>query len=504
MTTHARTPLFLTLTSLLLAGLACNFPQPVSSRPAPGNLIEAFPLAKNRPPAPVTAAPLEAPPPELPRLSPAEDPPLEFGPPGASPDDEDRPTLSGPAQTLDTEHFRIHYTLQGADAVPAEDANNNQHPDYVEQVARSLEFVWYAEIEIFGWPPPPPDGSLGGDDRVDIYLQDIMSTDDLAGYVDGGFRETLVGDNPRTEVVEIRSSHSFMALDNDYAELSDTRNHDHLEFMRAVVAHEFMHVIQYGMDGAEPADWLWEATATWMEDEVYNHINDGLTVLGAPFKSPDSCQLVYGGEERVEDIDNWYGQWLFLRFISERYGHATVRGIWEAAVNFDGYDAISHALIAVDTDLQTVFTEYSVALLTRDFEEGEDYPVLRLEGFTRAGEVFTPVDGVGQMGADYIEIQTGQPVAIQLTGDLPGLLVGIRGEEVHRFWLVEGRASVDSAAFERLYLIVLNTQLALRERHCEYTGYSVEVSAGGQPQTADAITRRAHFIPPYVEGLLEP
>lgn len=504
MATHPRLSIIFALSSLLLAALACNFPEPAGSRPAPGNLIEASPLAKNRPLEPVAVAPLEDLPPDLPRLSPAKDPPLEFGPPGESQADESRPTLSGPAQTLDTEHFRIHYTLRGADAVPAEDANDNQHPDFVEYVARSLEFVWYAEIEVFGWPPPPPDGGLGGDDRVDIYLQDIMSSDDLAGYVDGGFRDSLVGDNPNTEVVEIRSSHSYMVLDNDYAELSHARNDDHLEFMRAVVAHEFMHVIQYGMDGAEPADWLWEATATWMEDEVYDHINDGLTVLGAPFKSPDSCQLVYGGEERIEDEDNWYGQWLFLRFISERYGHATVRGIWEAAVNFDGYDAIEHALAVVDTDLESVFIEYSVALLTRDFEEGDNYPVLRLEGYTRPGEVFTPVDGVGQLGADYIEIETGQPVAIQLAGDLPGLLVGIRGEEVHRFWLVDGQASVDSAAFERLYLIVLNTQLALRERYCELVGYSVELTPGGQPQTADAVTRRAHFVPPYVEGLLGP
>ncbi len=503
MITYSRTPLFFALAGLMLAALACNFPQPTAARPAPGNLIEANPLAKNRPPAPVTAAPLEAPPPELPRLSPAEDPPLEFGPPGSSPADEGRPRLSGPAQTLDTQRFRIHYTLRGVDAVPAEDANNNQHPDFVEDIARALEFSWQAQIEIFGWPPPPPDSPLGGDDRVDVYLQEIMTSEDLAGYVDDGTRGNILGDNPRTETLEIRASHSFMVLDNDYREISDPHT-SRLDFIRAVVAHEFMHVIQYGMDSNEPADWLWEATATWMEDEVYDQINDGLSVLGAPFKSPDSCQLIYGGEERVEDEDNWYGQWLFLRYISERYGHATVRAIWEAAIHLDGYEAIEYALATVGTNLDELLTGYSLALLTRDFEEGDHYPVLRLEGIARPGEVFTPLDGVGQMGADYIEIETGQALAIHLQGELNGLVVGVRGEEVHHFRLAEGRASVDSAAFERLYLIVLNTQRASRERHCAFSEYTVEVTPGGQPQTADALTRRAYFIPPYVEGLLEP
>ena len=35
-------------------------------------------------------------------------------------DSEERPTLTGPAHTLDTAHFRIHYTFEGADAVQSE------------------------------------------------------------------------------------------------------------------------------------------------------------------------------------------------------------------------------------------------------------------------------------------------------------------------------------------------------------------------------------------------
>lgn len=492
------------LTALLLAALACNFPQPAAPRPAPSPLIEAFPAAKNRPVAAAPEEPGPLPIEHLPRLSPTEEMEIEIGPPGTSPQDSDRPTLSGPAQTLDTEHFRIHYTLSGGDAVPRQDNNGNQQPDYVEHVARALEYVWYAEIEVFGWPAPPADGSLGGDGRVDVYLQNIMTDEDTAGYVTTSQRGATVGDNPNTEIRETNSQHSYMVLDNDYREIASPRSQTNLDYMRVVVAHEFMHVIQYGIDGSEPAEWLWEATATWIEDEVYDHINDGLTVLTAPFKAPDSCQMAYGGEERVEDLDNWYGQWLFLRFISERYGHATVRAIWEQAVTHDGYGAVGRALAAVGTSLPEVFREYSLALLTRDFEEGDTYPLLRLEGVAVVDEPFTPVDGVAQMGADYIEIEASAPVTIRLEGSLPGWVVGVRGEEVHLYTLEDGPAGVDAAAFERLYLIVMNPEAALRERHCAFTDYSVQVLSGGAPQTADEIRGRAYFHPPRVEGLHDP
>ncbi|MBI3158978.1 MAG: hypothetical protein HYZ26_05195 [Chloroflexi bacterium] len=492
---------------LVLAALACNFPLTPLPRPGHSGLIEARLAIKPRPHLPLAERPglkpigpaLE----DLPRLSPLAELDLEFGPPGPSPRDEDRPALSGRPQSLDSEHFRIHYTTSGADAVSGKDGDQNGHPDYVEHVARALEYVWQAEIEIFGWPAPPPDGTLGGDERVDVYLVNILTDEEIAGYADGGYRDTFVGDNPNTPVVESRSHHAFMALDNDYREIGGSPAYA-LDFMRSTAAHEFMHVIQYGIDGGEPADWLWEATATWIQDEVYNDVNDANEVLTAPFKAPDSCQLEYGGEARVEDLDNWYGEWLFLRYISEHYGHATVRAIWEAAASLDGYAAIQHALGLAGTTLEELFSEYTLAVLTRDFEEGEDYPVVRLEGKASLDAVFNPLDGVGQMGADYIELPVEGTLTITLLGGLPGQVVGIRGDEVHVFQLEAGRVAVEGSAFEKLYLIVLNPQTAGRERECAFSGYSVEVQRGGQPSTADSVRGRGHFRPPRVEGLLDP
>ncbi len=423
-------------------------------------------------------------------------------------DDEGRPVLSGSEETLDTEHFRLHYTFDGQDAAAS--------ASYVDEVAQALEHVWQVEIEQFGWAAPPPDEGIGGDDRYDVYLQEIL-WDGTFGYVEGGEDSRYrgagqVGDtrnarNARTtSALKERASASFMVLDNDYADTEDlvTADYTILDMMRSTVAHEFNHALQFGYDGEEPADWLWEATSTWMQDEVYDDINDGIEDAYAVFKSPDSCQLAYGGEARVEDENHWYGEWIFLRYISEQYGHATVRAIWEQATTLDGYDAIEAALNAAGTSLEETLRSYTIALLTRDFEEGDTYPVLRLEGEASTG-TFTPLDGVGQMAADYIEILAEGVVTIAVDDEyFTPLLVGISGKQASVFEFNGTQASADASAFEHLYLIAINPDQAVDEYDCYFSEYSVEVSSAGSAQTAVETLSAANFSAPAVEELMDP
>ncbi len=416
-------------------------------------------------------------------------------------DENDRPILSGEEELLDTEHFRIHYTTSGRDAVAS--------LEYVNQVAEALEYSWQVEIDQFGWAAPPPDEGIGGDDRYDVYLQEIL-WDGTFGYTEGGEQryrgDGQAGDNPNTPAIEKRAAASFMVLDNDYADLDEfaIEHYAVLDVMRSTVAHEFNHAIQFGYDGEEPADWLWEATATWMQDEVYDDINDGNEDLLAVFKSPDSCQLAYGGEQRVEDENHWYGEWIFIRFISEQYGHETVRAIWEQSAQLDGYEAIEAALNAAGTTLDDTLRNFSVALLTRAFEEGASYPVLRLEGEARTG-TFTPLDGVGQMAADYVEILAEGPLTITLDAEtLDGILVGIADGQASLFSLTDGEVRVDSGPFDHLYFIVINPERAEGEFDCYFSEYTIDVRTGGAPQAAAQTLPAANFEAPQVEELMDP
>jgi hypothetical protein len=409
------------------------------------------------------------------------------------------PEMSGKEEILDTEHFRIHYTLKGKDKVP--------NMTYINTVAEIMEHVYQVQVEQMGWPAPPPDNGFGGDERYDIYILNIFE-DGTAGYADGGFPETLVGDNPNSLPVEARSHYSYLALDNDYAELEDfgAENESVTAVLQSTAAHEFNHAIQFAMDGEEPLEWLWEATATWIQGQVYPHVRDADEDLLAVVKSPDTCQAAYGGETRVEDENHWYGLWIFLQYISENYGPETVRSIWENAQELDGYEALEVALFDAGTTLDAAFREFSLALLARGFDRGAEFPTLRLEGEASIESVFTPRDGVGQLAADYVEIQTGGTVAIRLNAEnLSGLVVGLRNGEMSVFNMVTNQASINTADFDHVYLLIINYDRAETEYDCQFTPYTVTVEATNQP--ADPPTSQVaapNFTPPEIEELLDP
>lgn len=483
--------------ALLLSSLACQ--TLLGDGASPLGLNEAKPTRMP------TATPTEIPPLSV-RLSGEDLPVLEFDPPGEDMEERGRPHLSGPGFTLDSEHFRIHYTFDGDDAVPDRDANSNQQPDYVEEVARALEFSWYAEIEYFGWAAPPSDEDMGGDDRYDIYLLNILG-DEYAGYTDSDRRNSLVGDNPNSPLIEENSTRSFVVLDNDYAEYEEFRvaGISLLEYMHSVAAHEFNHAIQFGYDGEEPHDWLWEATATWMEDQVFDSVNETVGALPAVFKSPDSCQLAEGGEKREEDSDHWYGMWIMMRYLSEHYGDDAVRRIWELAVSLDGYDIWDALLGEEATSFDTFFIDFTIAVLTRDFEEGDSYPTVRLEGRASSEEVFVPDDGVEQVAMEYIELLGDGIHTVRLDStELTGEVVGIRDEESFVYPLHGGETTLNLSDFAHTYLIVVNLDRAGGAANCRPSDYSVSLESGGTAQQADRTLSATHFQLPRVESFHQP
>ncbi len=498
--------LLLALSLLWLSSLAC---QTLTEPEEIFGESPTIPIKSSAPtpqPEQQAAEPTAANPLQNPRLTSANLPSLTFGPVGPSPSAPNRVSLSGSPQSLDTAHFRIHYTLSGKDAVDPSDSDNNGHPDYVQEVATAVEYAWYAEIDYFGWPAPPPDQGFGGNDLFDVYLEDIFE-DGTAGYVDGGYEETIIGDNPNTPGVESAASFSFMSIDNDYNDFEDfaANGVTILQYMRSTVAHEFMHAIQYGYDSFEPHDWLWEASSNWIQDEVLDDYNDLIEDAYAVFNSPDSCQLAYGGEGRWEDENHWYGLWLFVRFYSERYGHDAVRELWEGSVTADGYQIWETALAERGSNLNQLFSDYSVALLLRQFEEGYLYPTLRLQGEARLNELYTPQDGVGQLGADYIHIAAHEPVTILLDGaGLQGIAVGLDSNaNAHLYPLSNGRAEVNAAEYNQLYLIVMNPNQASNEDACQFSDYSVSLQSGANPIAPSAIIAAHNFEAPTVQALTQ-
>ena len=141
-----------------------------------------------------------------------------------------------------------------------------------------------------------------------------------------------------------------------------------------------------------------------------------------------------------------------------------------------------------------------IALLTRGFEEGTDYPTVRLEASLQAGGSTDVDDGVGQMASKYFEIDASGSVTITLDGSaLEGVLVDISSQQA-QVNLFTAAITVDADEFDSLYLIVLNLACAEDEAECSSIPYTVGTEAGnGAELSVPAHALHApNFEPPRV------
>jgi hypothetical protein len=185
-------------------------------------------------------------------------------------DDPNRNAYSvpeAPRSPACSQHFCVHWVEEGLDAPNLSDRNGDGIPDFVERVLRVAERVHRVENEKLGWREPRSDGRQGGRrGKTDVYLSQIGG--ELFGYAapDRG-QATKEHRIPRR-------LHGYLVLDNDYSgfEFPGTKP---LEDLQVTFAHEYNHILQFGYDAYQDA-WFAEASATWMEDQVYNGIDDYL------------------------------------------------------------------------------------------------------------------------------------------------------------------------------------------------------------------------------------
>jgi len=141
------------------------------------------------------------------------------------------------------------------------------------------------------------------------------------------------------------------------------------------------HAVQYAYDAYEDG-WMMEATATWVEDELFDGVNDNrFYVSNSPISRPGHSL------DRFEDDGYQYGVWTFFRYLTER--HRTklgdlpvlIRNIWEQADGSTdnpnrGADssasifAVKSALSAVDSrPFRSIFADYAA----RNRHPGDSY-----------------------------------------------------------------------------------------------------------------------------------
>ncbi len=215
-----------------------------------------------------------------------------------------------------TTHFCFHWIDDetSSDAPPLIDGDDeNTRPDYIDLLAEAFEQSYDTEVGSMGWLAPVSDGTLGGEDGlVDVYLSDIGPT--AYGYA-----------VPETDA---RSTYAYLVVDNDYDASQFPRyGGDPTIPVQATAAHEFNHVLQYGYDSYQDL-WMFEATATWAEDKVFDAANDYVSYLGTWASLPFEPITSAGDGSPANDRLKMYGSAIWNHWLDQRFGEDIVRQAW--------------------------------------------------------------------------------------------------------------------------------------------------------------------------------
>jgi len=266
-------------------------------------------------------------------------------------------------------NFKIHYTVTGDDAVyeADKDSDGDGVPDYIENVANIFEHVRHHIIDTLGYPIPPNDSIVDGDPTYDVFIQDIDAN--AYGYT--------YSDDPNIALTGTKSISSYITLDNDYKNISSYADRP-LDAVKVTAAHEFFHAIHFGLDFKEFETydivdmnrryWM-EMSAVWMEEEIYDEVNDYYVYLSAFYNDPTRSLQQFLNYSDLHP----YGSCIFPMFLSQKFGKDMIFDIWSECGDTLGPNflrALDHQLdplyfddpieMGMNTAIHEIFNEFTL------------------------------------------------------------------------------------------------------------------------------------------------
>jgi hypothetical protein len=243
---------------------------------------------------------------------------------------------------VDTDHFRIHYDTSGTDMI-----KNWPNTAYRDAVMAAAENCWNEEVTTMGFRAPPPDGSDpdggGGNNKYDIYVQNLGIG--LYGYCQPTYFYNGGG-------YPTNAATSYVVIDNDYAGFPYP---DPTDPMKVTVAHEFCHGIQAAHDVGEDT-WYKECTSVWVEEMIYDEINDYTQYLGTFLNS------LYRSIDYHDGNMRWYGSCVWNFFLSEYFDPGIVVDNWyqmeSSGQTLDMMDVVLTTLYA--SSMEDAYQEFAV------------------------------------------------------------------------------------------------------------------------------------------------
>ncbi len=236
-----------------------------------------------------------------------------------------RPTLNS---YIDTAHFRVHYSTSGTNMIYLW-----PNTAYRDSVMASCEKSYNFDVN-HGWQAPPSDGGNGGGTNlIDCYV------DNLSGVYGVTYSETPVPGGFPSDYT------AYFVIDNDYTGFGYT---DRTLPMKVTVAHEYHHVVQMGYTIGN--NWWMENMATFMEDEIYDEINDNYQYLSCYMSQPYKKASTFNGCFE-------YACFIWPTFLKENWAHSVVRDVQYCAATTNVFTCFDNVLGG-----QSPASSYSAAL----------------------------------------------------------------------------------------------------------------------------------------------
>jgi hypothetical protein len=239
-------------------------------------------------------------------------------------------------------HFIIYYATSGTDTpFPVFPYTLSS---WVQTVADTFEAVYAKEVTTMGYAPP---ANL----PYPVYLKQMA--------YQGNFGIT------DSDVLTGQSATSWITLDNDFSD-PFYGSYQGLAGLQITAAHEFHHAIQYRYNYYFDT-WYAEATSTWMEDEVFDAVNQlydySRNYLQSPSTSLDQA------------VDGGYSRWVFNRLLAEDHTPVVIRSIWEKLQSTQTQNGLDIPMLPVidstmkdlQSSLATEFTSFAKRLYLKNW-----------------------------------------------------------------------------------------------------------------------------------------
>ncbi len=292
--------------------------------------------------------------------------------------------------------FKLHYDTTGFNSVPPLDLDNDSIPDFIEQCAAYCDTTLSKHIEL-GYMYPPSDGVSGGDSLYDIYFENIS----FYGYA---VPEGL-GSNPWNDF------YSYLVLNNDFIGFPPNSDPEGLVAgaAKATVAHEYHHAVQFGYDANEYV-WAMESGATYIEEVVFDTVNDNYNYLDNFLDFPHTSLMDNNGNHK-------YGSFIWPLYLAQKFDTLINVAAWEGARFDDLFTVYADTLLAnFGWDIDSAYVDFTYWMFNTaanddgaHFSEGALYPPLSISASHLSypvGITNSPVS-IGGYGSAYISFFPG-------------------------------------------------------------------------------------------------